>query len=283
MLNDHIKSEISAYLAGGLPEIRNRQIEEHVAACEKCRQAMTKARGKQARVKREALKKASSDPLPNLFLARQGKELGADHSSPRWPWIFSGLILIGGATYWISRNSTSGWRIPKVPAIPSVPAEAPVVPPLSATRNPESARVAIKASTTVIPSTPEPVKSPIVLQPQQEWKGAECAIVDKRMVVIRNQKTWDKLWSEMAVGGALPPINFEEHVAVGVFAGESPAGATISLGQIRERQDEVVVPFRVTQPEVAVSTSSAPSHPYLVSLLPLVDKKIRLTQKEASP
>ena len=43
MTNDHIKSEISAYLAGGLTESRNRQIEAHSAACEKCRQALKKS------------------------------------------------------------------------------------------------------------------------------------------------------------------------------------------------------------------------------------------------
>jgi len=73
MSNDHIKSEISLYLAGSLTESRNRQIEAHAAACEKCRHALAKARTKQSRIKREALKKASPDPMPNLFLARQGK------------------------------------------------------------------------------------------------------------------------------------------------------------------------------------------------------------------
>src|ERR1035437_7727077 len=96
MSNDHIKSEISVYLAGGLTEVRNRQIEAHVASCEKCGHAIAKARTKQARVKREALKKASPDPLPNLFLARQGKEMGADRPASKAPWVvFIGLLSAG--------------------------------------------------------------------------------------------------------------------------------------------------------------------------------------------
>src|ERR1017187_9884771 len=110
MPNDHIKSEISAYLAGGLPEVRNRQVEAHAAACEKCRQALGKARAKLARQKREALKKASPDPMPNLFLARQGKEMGVDRPSSKAPLVVVGFLIAAAAGYGVFRHFGSGSR-----------------------------------------------------------------------------------------------------------------------------------------------------------------------------
>src|SRR5262249_10688160 len=96
-MNDHIKSEIEAYLAGDLPESRNRQIEAHAASCEKCRNALSKARSKQARVKREALKKASTEDMPNFFFARQRKQLGWDKVSHRKTWgMIAVLVVVGG-------------------------------------------------------------------------------------------------------------------------------------------------------------------------------------------
>src|SRR6266581_670185 len=105
-MNDHIKSEISPYLAGGLPESRNRQIEAHAAACEKCRNALAKARAKLAHVKREALKQASPDPMPNWFLARQGKNVGIDRAPAKSPWIGGVLFLLAGVGYWALRHSS---------------------------------------------------------------------------------------------------------------------------------------------------------------------------------
>src|SRR5258708_11282080 len=99
MTDEHIKSEITLYLAGSLTESRNRQIEAHAASCEKCRNALSKARSKQSRVKREALKKASPDPLPNMFLARQGKEFGHDRMPRKFPWRILLILILVGIAY----------------------------------------------------------------------------------------------------------------------------------------------------------------------------------------
>lgn len=66
-------------------------------------------------------------------------------------------------------------------------------------------------------------------------------------------------------------------------------GASVQLGRIREDDEEVTVSYSVSGSEVAVSTAAVavstapavvPSHPYLLSMIPRVDKKIRLTQRE---
>ena len=103
-----------------------------------------------------------------------------------------------------------------------------------------------------------------------------------RLVVVRKQSAWDDLWAEMKTEPSAPPVNFDEHVVVGVFGGEHPAGSTLSLGRPEDEDENVQILFRVNAPEVAASTGTAPSHPYILAVLPRVDKKIRLTQKETS-
>jgi len=297
MSDDHIKSEISAYLAGGLPEARNRQIETHVAACEKCRQALAKTRAKQARQKREALKKASPDPLPNLFLARQGKNIGINERTSKAPGILAAIFIAAGAVYGLYRHFSTGLRssdtqnsasatatievsIAPAPSSATVPIPAPAPPPAPVLPKPAPPSAVVPA--------PSPAHEP--LQVKQAWKGAESGIKISRLVVIRNKEAWGNLWTEMQEKEPLPPVNFNRYVVACIFAGDRPSGASVQWGRIREDDEEVTISYSVSGPEVAVSTSAvsvstapaaAPSHPYLLSMIPRVDKKIRITQREA--
>ncbi len=278
-MNDHIKSEISAYLAGELPESRNRQIEAHAASCEKCRNALAKKRAKQARVKREALKKASPERSTNLFLARQGKLSGADVSVSRKPWVFAALlVLAGGGGYWgYQKKSVPAAHVLPPSAVPTPePTPAPAIPAPAAPTPPRQ------------PKAPEKPKPPLVLHVFQDWKGPECGILENRLVVVRNTETWQKLWEEMQSKDPMPPVDFSDKIVLGVFAGERPAGTSIVLGKIEEDDEVMMAPYRITLPAVqtssvtAVAAPVAVSHPYLLAVVPRVDKKIRLTQKEKS-
>jgi hypothetical protein len=277
-MNDHIKSEISSYLAGVLPESRNRQIEAHAAACEKCRNALSKSRAKQARIKREALKKASSEEMPNLFLDRQRKLLGMNPASGGKSWGIVLLVLVFGTGYWTYHKKMGAPTDRTIVADPISSPTPPAPPPRPPKPEPEAASEA-------------PPKPPPVLHVFQDWKGPDSAITDSRLVVIRNAEAWQKLWTEMALKDPLPEVDFEKKLVLGVFAGEKPAGTSIVLGRVEEYDDEVSAPYRFTLPAApaAVQTSSdavatppapAATHPYLLAVIPSVDKKIRLTQKE---
>jgi len=308
MSNDHIKSEISAYLSGGLPEARLRQMDAHMAICEKCRQALNKARAKQARVKREALKKASPDPLPNLFLARQGKDAGVDRPSSRSPWGLLMGVVLAGVVYGLYRHFSPGFRAPETPAVTSDPSLANVnIAPIvsSAPAAPVAAPV---PAVPVVPAPPAPV--PVAFEVKQEWKGAESGIKTSRIAVIRSWKAWDRLWAEMQEKEPLPAVNFDQYVVVCVFGGGRTPNASVQLGRIHEHNGELIIPYSVSgsaaavsvspvvvsTPAVGASSSSivassatvvpatsvmvAQSHPYLLSMIPRSDKKLRVTQRE---
>jgi Putative zinc-finger len=296
MSNDHIKSEISVYLAGGLTEVRNRQIEAHVASCEKCEHAIAKARTKQARVKREALKKASPDPLPNLFLARQGKEMGIDRFSSKKPWVVTSVLVLLGLGYWAYRHygvvspsletpvmtqEPSAVAVSTAPVISSATLPAPPPTPAEGEARPSGRPV---APAPVVPPPEKPKPTPRVLKVFQEWKGADSGIQNARVVVIRSKEAWGNLWAEMQDKETLPEVNFDREIVLCIFAGARPPGVSVSLGRIHEGDEQVVVPYRVSGPEIQVSSTTVivPAHPYLLATMSRVEKKIRMTQREVS-
>jgi hypothetical protein len=291
MSNDHIKSEISAYLAGGLTEARMREIDTHIVSCDKCRNALGKARAKQAHVRREALKKASADPLPNLFLARQGKNAGVDAPPSKGPWVvLTGLVLVG-AGYGLYRHFSSGFHSASAPTTSSDPTLD------VASSSPAVSSAAVAAAIPAATEAPSPpVPSPIALDVKQQWSGVDSGIKTGKVVVIRNKDAWEELWSDMEEDDPLPPINFNHNIVVCIFAGGHSINSAVALGKIHEEDTTVVVPYSVSGSEVNDASSSvgassssatpasnvaaAPSHPFLLSMIPRIDKKIRVTQRE---
>jgi len=290
-MNDHIKSEISSYLAGVLPESRNRQIESHAAACEKCRSALSKARAKQARIKREALKKASAEPVPNLFLARQGKAFGEASPSTGTPKLIPVLVVLGIAGIWIYRAYGPAVHTPveitKAPVVPP-PAVPELAPPPKKPAAPKPAPVTPVAPVAAAKPA-EPPKPPIVLTVLQEWRGMDSGIKEGRLVVIRNAEAWKKLLAEVQSRDPLPDVDFAQKLVIGVFVGPKPIGTTIALGKIEEMDDAMYAPYMITGGAVQISTAAAAtapaapaalSHPYLLAVIPRVEKRIRLSLKE---
>ncbi len=268
-------------MAGELPESRNRQIEAHTAFCDKCRNALSKARAKQARTKREALKKAPLERAPNLFLARQGKLAGADTPPSRLPWVVGAVLVLAGGAYWIYQRKS----VPAAHVLPSAdapipehaPAPTPAVPAPAAPTPPSPPKP---------PEPPKPPKPPLVLHVFQDWKGPESGIQDARLVVIRDEDAWQKLWAEMQSKDPLPPVEFGNKIVIGVFAGLEPAGTSIRLGKIEEDENVMLAPYQLNLPAVPISSGTvvaapvAQTHPYLLAVVPRVERKIRLIQKE---
>lgn len=316
-MDDHIKAEISSYLAGALTESRNRQIEAHVASCEKCRLALTRARNKQARVKREALKKAATEKVPNLFFARQGKDPdGGLFGSSALLKKGALLALVAGGIYWgIHRKPTPPAVVPDetpvpatdtpAPAKPATVVEAPKkkdVPPAPvpapvATPTPAAVPAPVKTEVPVVlPKAPEVPKVPLVLPVQQSWKGGDSAYHETKVLVARQAEGFQKLWTDMKMADPLPAIDFTEKAVIAIFAGPYPAGSAIEIGKIEETDGAMVAPYRVVvAPAVAAPTPipgstvtvaapapAAPaSYPYLLAVVPRTDRKIKITRRES--
>jgi hypothetical protein len=291
-MSEHIKTDIPAYLNGDLTESRQRHIESHAAGCDECRSALNKARAKMARGKRQALKKANPDPLPNLLLSRLGKQIDLNYPSRpgTWKW-FLLLILIGGAAYFVKRHLKT-MDIPigttaesDVALSSSTPSNIPSGLPVDMTTSTAVVTAPVVAPTPT-PAAAEPAAEPVhktvpdVPEPPQTWSGEDSSVHDLREVVINGRRSWRALWSEMGHDSPAPVINFVDTMVVGVFAGEQPNGDYRVLLQAPKTIDEEVqVPYRIT----TVATSTAPvtnvMHPYALTTLPRVPKAVHLVRQ----
>lgn len=101
-MSAHIKSDIEGYLAGTLLESRRREVDQHAAECESCRKALHKARTRRAHLHREALKRASSEGLPDLLINRLNRRGSDMHVSRgfRWRWVLLVALVAVALFLW---------------------------------------------------------------------------------------------------------------------------------------------------------------------------------------
>ncbi|MFA5975261.1 MAG: zf-HC2 domain-containing protein [Elusimicrobiota bacterium] len=273
MANDHIKSDISLYLTGSLSESRRRDVDAHLASCEKCRHAVSKARSKQARINREVLKKASPDRVPNLLLTRLGKEAGFDRRPPRLPWGWIGLsllavVIIFAVSRHESRRSAGTTGSPGSKPAVSTSTVQQVSPAL------DVAPSSVAAAALSVPKS-APRSEPVSGENAQQWAGAESAIKESRKVVLRGRSAWRALWVEMGHSEeSAPRVNFNEWIIIGVFVGEVTRSTQIILSTPKEEDDHIVVTYRLA-PNPSVSSGST-AHPYLLKTIPQSSKPVRL-------
>lgn len=293
MANDHIKTDIPAYLHGDLPESRQRQIESHVAGCDSCRVALNKARAKLARSKRQALKNASPDPLPNLLIARLGRQTGLPRPSDGRPgkWLLL-LALVVGIVYFVKHKGISPTVPPIVSPKPevaistSIPSGTQAAPPFDVAKS-SPAAVAAPITVPVVKVSPAPPMPPVekakpaAPEPPQTWNGTDSGVKDFRELVINGRRTWHALWSEMGHDDPAPPINFLNNMLVGVFAGEQAAGSQVLLGQPKNVDEEVQIPYRITAVVVSSGTVTAVTHPYALTTIPRVPKAVHLVRQQS--
>lgn len=277
MDNEHIKSDITDYLTGKLPEARRREVDAHIATCEACRSAVDKARSKQARKNRQALKSAVPDRVPNLLLNRLGKQAGIPRpvSNHGWLWFGAFFLLVGLAYLAIHFQN----RIPFLRSTPTTTAETSSS---VGTDSSEDNGASVAASTAVpvdqpasVATKPEPstgtVEAAAPYTPQQ-WGGQDSQIKEYREVVIRGRSAWRTLWSEMGQGEPAPRVNFNSAIVIGIFAGEKPlTGYQVTFGAANDTEEKVVVPFRMTPP---VHGLPGVTHPYTLMTIPRVPKRV---------
>jgi len=293
MPNDHIKSDISSYLSGDLPESRRREFEAHVAGCDSCRIALSKARAKQARHKRQALKDALPNPIPNLLVKRLDRQAGYNPEPNRRLQIWVGLVVaasFGGlAIYreWIPMHALVALKNIH-PALPSPKTES--APPEKESPSADSA-VPVASTETVAPTpaaapameAAAPVAVPAPTEPEapKVWSSSDNSIKEFRTTVVRGRTSWGNLWDEMGQPGTAPHVNFYDNLVVGVFAGaRGGADAKVFLGSPQESDDEVVISYRITGTDmtnVSSTTVTGVSHPYSLSTIPRTTKKIRFS------
>lgn len=292
-MSGHVKSQLSAYMAGGLMEAQKRQVDSHLAECEKCRQYLSKLRAKEARSKREALKSAMPN-TPNLFVSRISRQQAtlATPPSPVRKWVLVPLLLtavIWAGFKWGWFEVFTSWRqktsdtaalasapsmdaSPALPSVSSMTETGTMIPPPATDEKDnadETAPAAASSSVSSVSSAPEVVR-------QRQWKGSFSLIKDYREIVLKNRDAWRDTWHEMnGPDSKTPRVDFEQQMVIGIFLGEKPvAGYTVSLLPAKEENGQIVIRYTITEPPADQPAATVITHPYHLMTIPKTDKKI---------
>lgn len=277
MASDHIKSDIPAYLNGDLSDGRRREFEAHVAGCEACRSTLQKAKAKSARSKRQSLKSAVPDRVPNLLLNRLGRQAGIKPQSARRSGLwFVVLLLFIGAGYLVMHLQN------RRPADIGTPSQGLTDTASSETPSEPYSVAGSSPSPVVPPALPPPVSTSaatIVPEAPRQWAGGDSLIKEFREVVIRGRAPWRALWTEMGQEGVAPRIDFNQMMLVGIFAGEKPmSGYEVLLEPMRDAGDHFVIPYRVLPPPPSHGLPGV-THPYKLMTLPRVPKRVQFSEQ----
>lgn len=281
----HVKADLPSYVTGDLSEPRRREVEAHLETCEACRHLANKIKAKQARLKRQALKTAVPDRVPNLLLNRLGKQAGLDQPPHHVPWIWFGVMLIAaGIAFFALRKDVRTLKnhplsVPVVDSTATVSAIPSTVE--VATAATASSPAALAAAVTSAATAPVPAQPAQELPPTpQRWTGSAVGDISAHEIVVKGRSAWRTLWSELQLPDSAPRLNFYEVMVVGYVADAQPAGAQVMLYDPKEDAQSIAIPYKIlagSSASVANSTVSANAagHPYAVMTMPRSSKEIR--------
>ena len=104
-----------------------------------------------------------------------------------------------------------------------------------------------------------------------QW--SRTGIGESRRLVIRDANAWAAFWSELGTGDR-PDVDFTKSVVVAVTAGQHPTGGyEIAVDQVGQRDGELTVQVLETSPGPNCVTSSSPTQPADVVVVPAVALK----------
>jgi protease stability complex PrcB-like protein len=104
-----------------------------------------------------------------------------------------------------------------------------------------------------------------------QW--SRTGIGESRRVVIRDANSWADFWSELGTGDR-PDVDFTKAVVVAVAAGQRPSGGyEIAVDHVSQTDGELTVQVLETSPGPNCITSSSPTQPADVVVVPVVVPK----------
>lgn len=104
-----------------------------------------------------------------------------------------------------------------------------------------------------------------------QW--SRTGIGESRRLVIRDANAWAEFWSELGTGDR-PAVDFTKAVVVAVAAGQRPSGGyEIAVNHVRQTDGELAVEVLETSPGPNCITSSSPTQPVDVVVVPVVAPK----------
>jgi hypothetical protein len=242
---------------------------------------------KDARLRRQALKKASL-PSANLFQARiRRTEFSNRPSGNSWGWVLFVLAFIGLAgAWWMQRSSTH-----EKMRVASVSAASPdLAAALQSSSAPVVSAVNVSVPTVVAPAVTQAAvdnltEAPHAVVPDtREWHAPTSGVHEARQIVLKGRNGWRAIWEELGRDEDVPRVNFYDHMVVGVFLGPRPsAGYEVQIGTPQETDRELVIPYHVVAPLPGSPLGAETTYPWQARVIVRTSKTIRFAQDPATP
>jgi microcompartment protein CcmK/EutM len=104
-------------------------------------------------------------------------------------------------------------------------------------------------------------------------KWSRTGIGESRRLVIRDANAWAEFWAELGTGDR-PNVDFTKAIVVAVAAGQRPSGGyEIAVDRVGQVDGELTVQVLETSPSPNCTTSSSPTQPVDVVVVPVVALK----------
>lgn len=136
------------------------------------------------------------------------------------------------------------------------------------------------------PEPPARLRLPELIVKKDEWKGVQCAVTEPRVAAFRHAETWKAFWEKAMAPysvrlAAVPPIDFEKEMVVGVFMGEKTTpNFEIEIRQIGPTPEALLVRYREITKMQGVFTPPFAIQPFHLKRIPLTPLPIRFEKSK---
>lgn len=120
----------------------------------------------------------------------------------------------------------------------------------------------------------------------QEWAGEYSGITIPREVVVRDAKSWAKLWAEhqspMGTPAPTPEINFNNYRVVGIFLGDrGSSGYSVRILGMHKENNEWIITYQETKPNTSggIGFLTVMTQPYHIKVIPQSNTPVRFIEK----
>jgi hypothetical protein len=114
--------------------------------------------------------------------------------------------------------------------------------------------------------------------------GERGGIAAARQVVVRSEAEWQQLWSELGSRQAIPKVDFEARMVVGVFLGTRPtSGFSVQIVEVRDESGVLSIRYAERGPSPGAMVLQALTAPFYLASVPARRGEVRFEQISASP
>jgi hypothetical protein len=125
-------------------------------------------------------------------------------------------------------------------------------------------------------------------------EGDHSDITTLTRKVIRNQKSWDKIWAEHTANSVMtvvhrpPAVDFTKLMVIAVFHGTSTSfGPKVVIEEVEEKANSILVTYSVTKPEIDLSNpgripvgAAVYTHPFHIVTVKRSSKRVFFKEAE---